>query len=120
MRLLGRGFTTAETTIAGTTSGSSQYGDGKSMVVRKVIAMCGGTTVAANSSGGMNVVFGMSSAFPESTLTFPTPKSGDASSAVSAAPAQWELDGLAIRCGWFDARTNEAAGGGWSIFIFGD
>src|SRR3990167_6603727 len=120
MRLLGRGFTTAETTIAGTTSGSSQYGDGKSMVVRKVVAMCGGTTVAANSSGGMNVAFGMSSAFPESTLTFPTPKSADATSGGSAAAAQWELEGLSIQCGWLEARTNEAAHGGWSVFIFGD
>ena len=90
------------------------------MVVRRVVAMCGGTSVAANSSGGMNVVFGMSSDAPESTLTFPTPKSGDATSAVSAAAVQWELEGLSIQCGWLEARTNEAAHGGWSVFVFGD
>src|SRR3990167_3203831 len=99
MKLLASGFSTAETTFA-SRQASTGYGAGKSMTVRRVVAMCGGTTVAANSSGGMNVVFGMSSAFPESTLTFPTPKSGDATSAVSAAAAQWGLDGLVLRCGW--------------------
>ena len=120
MKLLGSGFTTAETTFAGTTSGSSLYGASRSLVVRKVVVMSGGSTVAANSSGLVNVVFGMSGGAPESTLTFPTPKFADASSGGSAAPAQWEVDGLAIKCGWFEARTNEANNGGVSVFVLGD
>ena len=121
MRLLATGFTTAETTLAGITSGSAhQYGAGRNFVVRKVIVMSGGSSVAANSSGLANVVFGMSSDAPESTLTFPTPRSGDASSATAAAAEQWEVEGLAIRCGWFEARTNEANNGGVSVFILGD
>ena len=119
MKLLASGFSTAETTFA-SRQASTGYGAGKSMTVRRVVAMCGGTTVAANSSGGVNVVFGMSSDAPESTLTFPTPKSADATSGGSAAAAQWELEGLSIQCGWLEARTNEAAHGGWSVFVFGD
>ena len=121
MRLLKHGFTQSESTLAGITSGTGQaYGDSKGLVVRKVVVMSGGSTVASNSSGLANVVFGQSSDAPESTLTFPTPRFGDASSATAAAPAQWTLDGLAVRCRWFEVRANEANAGGISAFIFGD
>ena len=119
MKLLASGFVQTETTFA-SRQASTGYGGSKSLVVRKVVVMSGGSTVASNSSGLVNVVFGMSSDAPESTLTFPTPKFGDASSAPTAAPAQWEIDGLSIKCGWFEARANEANAGGISVFVLGD
>ena len=119
MKLLASGFVQTETTLAGRQA-STSYGAANSMTVRKVVVMSGGSTVASNSSGLVNVVFGMSSDAPQSTLTFPTPRFGDASSATAAAPAQWTLDGLAVTCGWFEARVNEANAGGVSVFVFGD
>ena len=119
MKLLASGFVQTETTLAARQA-STSYGASRSMVVRKVVVMSGGSTVAPNSSGLVNVVFGMSSGALESTLTFPTPRFGDASSVTAAAPAQWDLDGLSIQCGFVEARTNEANAGGVAVFILGD
>jgi len=128
MRLLGSGYVVTETTFAGTTAGaggastgSGTYAPGKGFKIQKVVAFCGGSTVAANSSGGIQLTVGQSSGATESTyVVLPFPKYADASSAASAAPMSVELEGLNIQCNWFEARTNEAASGGWGIFVMGE
>ena len=121
MKLLGSGFTTAETTFAGTTAGGSSGAAGEGFRIQRVTAFCGGTTVAANSSGGIKLVVGRSSVNPQSTyVVLPTPKSGDATSGVSAAALSVTLDDLDIRANWFEFQSNEAANGGWGAFAFGE
>jgi hypothetical protein len=116
MRLLASGFTTAETTIAGTTAGGGEvFGAaaqiGKSMTIRKVTAF-GASSVAENTSGGMKLVTGNSSDSPVSTFVIlPGPTSGGISVT---------LDGLSIECSWFDVFTNEAGAGGYGVYVFGD
>ena len=97
----------------------SVAGGNRQFEIDKIVVVCGGSTVAANSSGGIKFVYGESSGNPLSTLVFPTPKNGDASSAASAAPFSVELSGLQIQANWFEFATNEAAAGGWSIFAWG-
>ena len=122
MRLLANAFSTAETTFAGTTAGDSSFrGQGTGIRIQRVTAFCGGTTVAANSSGGITLTVGANSSEPWSTyVVLPYPKSVDASSGGSAAPLSVTLDDLDIRCDWFQAATHEAAAGGWGIFVFGE
>ena len=121
MKLLGSGFTTAESSFGGTTAGGSSGAAGEGFRIQRVTAFCGGTTVAANSSGGIKLVGGRSSVNSQSTyVVLPTPKSGDASSGVSAAPLSVTLDDLDIRCNHFEAFSNESAAGGWGIFVFGE
>jgi len=128
MKLLGSGFSTAESTFGGTTAaagGASTLGGtqpvGKGFKIKKIVAWCGGTTVAANTSGGIQFAYGDSSGAPVSTLVvLPTPKINDASSNASAMPMVVELEGFDIQCNWFEARSNEAASGGWGIYVFGN
>ena len=114
MRLLRADRTTAETTLAGTTAGAlSTLGSGSAggLRVRKIIAY-GASSVAENTSGGMNFVYGDSSADVHTTLTIlPGP--------TSVATVVY-LDTFDIYTRWFEARTNEAGAGGYAIFVFGD
>ena len=121
MKLLGSGFVVTETSFAGTTAGASSGQPGEGFRIQKVTAFCGGTTVAANSSGGIKLVVGRSSGNPQSTyVVLPYPKQGDASSLASAAPLSVTLEGLDIRANWFEAFSNESAAGGWGIFVLGE
>jgi len=123
-RLIRSDFSTAETTMGGSTGGLTAKSSGgesgiRSFIVEKIVVAFGGSTVAANTSGGCKFVYGESSGVPLSTLVFPTPKNGDASSAASAAPLVVELDELEIHTQWFEFVTNEASQGGVSVFAFG-
>ncbi len=127
MRLLGSGFSVTESTFAGTTAGAQEQGftaviGHKGMKVQKITAFCGGSSVAANTSGGIKFLYGQSSDAVTSTIiVLPTPQSANAiSSAGVVTGMSVTLDGLNIDCSWFEAETNEAAAGGWGIFVFGD
>ena len=77
--------------------------------------------MAANTSGGIKLVVGRSSVNPQSTyVVLPTPKSGDATSGVSAAALSVTLNVLDIRANWFEFQSNESAHGGWGAFAFGE
>lgn len=114
MKLLGSGRTTAETTVAGTTAGLlSTQGSGSAggLRIRRIVAY-GASSVAENTSGGMNFVYGDSSDDVHTTLTLiPGPTS------VGVVVS---LEGFDIYTRWFEARTNEAGAGGYGIFVFGD
>ena len=114
MRLLANGRTTAETTLVGTTAGASSFAGGGGaggLRVRKIVAY-GASSVAENTSGGMNFVYGDSSGDTNTTLTIlPGPTS--VATVVT-------LDGLDIYTQFFEARTNEAGAGGYGIFVFTD
>ena len=113
-RLIASGFTTAETTFGGAAQPlQSSLGSGSAggLHVKKIVAF-GASSVAENTSGGINFVYGNSSGSPESTLTI---MGGPTSNATVVT-----LDGLDIRCRFFDFRTNEAGAGGYGIFVFGE
>ena len=122
MYLIASGFSSAETTMAGFTAGASSFrGQSNGIRIQRVTAFCGGTTVAANTSGGSTLRVGGSSDDVHSTfVVLPYPKQGDASSLASAVPFSLTLDNLDIRADWFEAATHEAAAGGWGIYIFGE
>jgi hypothetical protein len=127
MRLLKNAFSTAETTMAGTTAGaggvgsSGTYGAGKGFKIQRITAFCGGTTVAPNTSGGISLQYGESSDYITSTMVvLPYPCGSDISSQNQGGPVSVTLDGLDIRCNWFQALTHEAAPGGWGIFVIGE
>ncbi len=132
MKLLGNGYIATETTMAGTTAGGGEaagagtYGAGSGgFTIRRITAFCGGTTVVPNSSGGIMFRYGDSSDTILSTMiVLPYPYTGSVTSAATpphlGAPLSVTLDGLNIQCNWFEAETNEAAPGGWGIFVFGD
>src|SRR3990167_3866741 len=108
-KLIGSGFTTAESTFAGTTAGLSSGGSGGGLRIKRITAFAA-SSAAENTSGGINFVYGESSAVPLSTLTIlPGPTSNC---------AFLTLDGLNIYAKWFEARSNEAGAGGYGIFVF--
>jgi hypothetical protein len=117
MKLLGNGYTTAETTFAGTIVGgttASAYGAQASMKVEKIVAFTGGSSVAPNTSGGITFRYGKSSNNIYSTLVIlPAPAS-------TLAALDIEINGLALQCSWFEAVSHEAASGGWGIIVMGD
>jgi hypothetical protein len=86
--------------------------------------VCGGSTVTANSSGGIKVNFGLTSATALSTLVFPTPFGGGMTSVatppMASGPMVIDFNDLSIQTEWFSVETNEAAHGGWSAFVFGE
>lgn len=122
MRLLASGFSTAETSVVSRSAGDqgSGTGQGRSLKVRKVVVMAGGSTVGANTSGVATFQWGASSVAVEGTLKFPTPIGGDVSSKQLAAAQQWEVDGLALDCDWLEFKTNETNAGGVAVFALGD
>lgn len=127
MKLLGSGYEVTETTFAGSTAGgggaagAGTYGPGFGFNIRKVIAFTGGSSVAANSSGGIQLTIGDSSGAPASTfVVLPYPRFGDPSSATGSAPMVMVIDDLDLKCNWFEARCNEAAAGGWGIYVLGE
>ena len=129
MRLLKNGWSTAETTMAGTTAGggeavvagSGTYGAGKGLRVEKIVAFCGGSTVAPNTSGGLHFRYGESSNSILSTLVIlPMGGGGALTSAAAVSYFSISLEGLNIQCNWFEAASQEAAAGGWGCFIFGE
>lgn len=126
MRLLAHGFSTAETTlvtstaIAGTVSAAGSAGGKGTFKITKVTIFCGGTTVAPNTSGGIKLNYGDSSASMASTIVFPTPVGGAISSAVPVSVASWEVSDLNIHTNCFKVANNEAATGGWTAFVFGE
>ncbi len=119
MKLLNSGFTTAETTFVGTTGGSGgastaggsmPVGPG-SFHVQKIV-FTAGSSVAANTSGGIMFRYGQSSDAIESTIVL---VGGPSSEGIYA-----EFDDLDIRCQWFEAATNEAGAMGYTVFVYGD
>ena len=122
MRLARFDYSTAETTLGGSTGGLSQYtsvaGGNRTFEIEKISVVFGGSTVAPNTSGGAVFVYGNSSDDPLSSIVIPTPKFGDASSAASAAALQVDLDDLKLQASWFEFRTNEASAGGVSVFAW--
>ena len=127
MRLLGNGWSTAETTMAGTTGGaggvgsSGTYGPGKRFRVERIVAFTGGSTVAPNTSGGLHFRYGDSSDYIQSTLVVLPMGGGGALTSAAAVPQfSVTLDDLNIRCNWFEAASQENAAGGWGIFVMGE
>ena len=127
MRLLANGFTTAVSTLAGSTAGAGgastagtgTYGAGHGLRVQKVSVMSGGTSVAPDGTDGLvGFRYGDSSNAILSTITVcPQPL------VVGGAPVgvfQVELDGLDIRCNWFEAITRTTCAGGVGVYIFGE
>ena len=125
MKLLGHGFSTAASTFGGTTGGSGAAGGAAgnmprgNLRIRKIVSFCGGTTEAPNTSGGIVFSYGQSSDVIEGTMVILPSPSGGAISSHSAAIAV-ELDGFDTPCNWFEAESQEAASGGWGVFVFGD
>ena len=128
-RLLIEGFTTIETTmitstaIIGHAGGPDSSGVQRSLTdVEKIVVACGGTTVEANSSGGLKFCYGDSSGTLVSTLVIPTPIDGwlssDAKPERGANPMTVVLDELGIRCKAFKVITKEDAHGGWFASVF--
>jgi len=129
MKLLGNGWSTAEATLAGTTAAlggattvTGTYAPGPGgLRVQKIIAITGGSTVTPNTSGGLHFRYGDSSDAIFTTLVvLPMTCNGAGSTAVPLSPMVVTLDGLDIKCNWFEAASQEAAIGGWSIFVFGE
>ena len=113
MRLIASGFTTAETSFAGSPAAGSTAMEGKqvSFTVDRIVVF-GASSVAENSSGGVKFNYGASSADIFSTLVvLGGPTSGG---------LYTELSGLNIQTRYFEAFTNEAGAGGYGIFIFGN
>ena len=128
-RLLIEGFTTIETTmitstaIIGHAGGPDSSGVQRRVTaIEKIVVACGGTTVEANSSGGLKFCYGDSSDTLVSTLVIPTPIDGWLSSAQKpergAMPMSVILDELGVRCRAFKVITNEDAHGGWSASVY--
>jgi len=123
MRLLANGLSTAVTTLAGSTAvlpggtTASVYGAQQTVVVEKIVVMCGGTTIAPASSGGLvNFRYGDSSGSGNTTLVIcPQPNFVGG----TPAPFQFELDGLGIQCRWFEAVTMTTCAGGVGVYVFG-
>ena len=129
MKLLADGWSTAETTLVGTTagfggggsSGTGVYGVGHGLRVKKIVAFTGGSTVAPNTSGGLHFRYGDSSDVVQDTLVIlPMMGGGALTSAATVPPFTITLEDLDIRCNWFEALSQEAAAGGWGIFVFGE
>lgn len=128
MRLLASGFTTAEASSFVSLSAGERAGIGvatgnpKGIKVSKIVAFTGGSTLGANSSGGLTFRYGASSGAVVSTLVIlPFPQGSlPISSAVSVSPFQVTLEDLNIECGWFEVASHEAATGGWGCMVFGD
>ena len=113
MRLLASGFSTAETSFAGSPAAGSTAMEGKqvSFTVDRIVAF-GASSVLENTSGGIKFNYGDSSADIFSTLVvLPGPTS---------AGAYVELSGLNIKTRYFEFFSNEAGAGGYGIFVFGD
>jgi len=130
MKLLKSKYVVLETTFAGTTGGgggigsTGTYGAGYGFLIQKITAFCGGTTVAPNSSGGIMFRYGDSSnAILSTMIVLPYPYTGFPTSEAKpphiGAPLSVTLEGLNIKCNWFEAATNEDAPGGWGISVMG-
>ena len=128
MKLLANGWSTAETTLAGTTAGAGgassaggTYGTGKQLRVQKIVAFTGGSTVAPNTSGGLHFRYGDSSDNIRSTfVVLPMGGGGALTSAAAVPQFSITLDDLNIQCNWFEAASQEGAAGGWGIFVMGE
>ena len=127
-RLLISGFTTVASTFITSTAifgvhGSAGGTVGKAMVdIEKLVVACGGTTVEANTSGGLKFCYGESSDVLPSTLVIPTPIDGwlssDAKPERGTMPMSVVLNELGIRCKSFKVITKEDAHGGWSVSVY--
>ena len=128
MKLLGNGWSTAETTFAGTTAGlggassaGGTYGAGPGgFTIRKIVAFCGGSTAITNTSGMLLFRCGDSSDYPASTLVLLGGSPYAETSVTMPAPQNITLDNLNIKCNWFEFAAKEGAAGGWGGFVFGD
>ena len=128
MRLIRNGWTTAESTFAGTTAGAGgassaggTYGAPKGgFTIRKIIAQCGGSTAIANTSGMLHFRYGDSSDFIESTIVILGGSPHLLTSVTVPQVQSITLDGLNIKCNWFQFASQEDAAGGWNVFVFGD
>lgn len=122
MKLLKTEFTTAASTIAGSTKGLTTvvaYGAQHYYNVDKIVVMTGGTTIAPDGTDGLvGFRYGDSSGQTHTTIAVcPQPLY------VGGAPGgiqQVSLEGLGIRCKWFEAVTRTTCAGGVGVFIFGD
>ena len=118
MRLLTNGFTTAASTLAGTTAAATSGGQ-QTAKIEKITIHCGGTTIApAGEDGLVSLRYGDSSDAIFTTMTIcPQPFAvGSGGQGVF----QVELSDLGIRTRWFEAYTNTTCEGGVGVFIFGE
>ena len=125
MRLLTNGFTTAATTLAGSTALGSVYSSDrmfaapKEFTIEKVTVHVGGTSVApAGTDGLVSLRYGDSSDVAVTTMTIcPQPQcTGGAAQGIQVA----ELSDLGIKAKWFQAITRTTAAGGVGVYIFGE
>ena len=131
MRLLGSGFTTAATTMAGTTakgssaddvtSGVGGIGAGQGFLIEKIVVFTGGTTGAPGSSGAVKFRHSAGGG-GETTLIVLPGVSADARTSVSPGGSGMTvtLDGLGIRADAFEADVTIISQGGSGIFVFGE
>ena len=117
MKLLTNGFTTAATTLAGTTAVATSGGQ-PTKIIEKITVQCGGTTIApAGEDGLVSLRYGDSSDAIFTTMTVcPQPF---AVGSGGQGPFQMELSDLNIRTRWFEAYTNTTCEGGVGVYIFG-
>jgi len=125
MKLLGNGWTTAETTFGGSTAGgggigsTGTYGAGPGFLIQKIVAQCCGSTVITNTSGMLHFRYGDSSDYIESTMIILGGAPYAETSVTMPAPQSIILDGLNIKCNWFEFISQEGAAGGYLGFVFG-
>lgn len=124
MRLLTNGYTTAASTLAGSTKigpNTTQGGYGVvNFVIDKITVLTGGTSVApAGTDGLVSLRYGKSSEHTMTTMTVcPQPQcTGGAALGIT----QVDLGpGLRIKTQWFEAITRTTAAGGVGVYIFGE
>lgn len=122
-RLLANGFTTAASTLAGSTkisavySSASKYQAQKVFVIDKITVQVGGTTVAPDGEDGLvSLRYGDSSDAVMTTMTVcPQPfRVGG-----GPTPFQMELSDLGIKTKWFEFITRTTCEGGVGVYCFG-
>ena len=126
MKLLSNGWTTAESTFAGTTAGgggvgsTGTYGAGSGFTIKKIVAQCGGSTVITNTSGMLHFRYGDSSNAVLSTMIILGGSPHALTSVTIPIPQTITLDDLNIKCNWFEFISQEGAAGGYLGFVFGE
>ena len=123
-RLLTNGFTTAASTLAGSTKISAVYSSDvkyqaqKILTIEKITVHCGGTTIApAGTDGLVSLRYGDSSDVVMTTMTVcPQPF---AVGSGGLGPFQMELSDLNIQTKWFEFITRTTCEGGVGVYCFG-